>query len=132
MWPTNDSCSNLNNISDSLDDSIDSQKVISAEFRDAIPKVAKALSDAVLEISLSSEAAAGSLNTIREELENTKTSLGETVKAISTGVDDYTTKVTNLHLILDDKIGDAVSKIGSAVIDMTDAIEELADALPKK
>ena len=86
----------------------------------------------MLEISLSSEAAAGSLNTIREELENTKTSLGETVKTISTGVDDYTTKVTNLHLILDDKIGDAVSKIGSAVIDMTDAIEELADALPKK
>jgi ABC-type transporter Mla subunit MlaD len=122
----------LNNISDSLDDSIDSQKVISAEFRDAIPKVTKALSDAVLEISLSSEAAAGSLTTIREELDNTKTSLGETVKTISTGVDDYTNKVTNLHLILDDKIGDAVSKIGSAVIDMTDAIEELADALPKK
>ena len=122
----------LNNISDSLDDSIASQKLISTEFRDAIPKVTKALSDAVLEISLSSEAAAGSLNTIREELENTKTSLGETVKTISTGVDDYTTKVTNLHLILDDKIGDAVSKIGSAVIDMTDAIEELADALPKK
>jgi uncharacterized protein YukE len=122
----------LNNISDSLDDSIASQKVISAEFRDAIPKVTKALSDAVLEISLSSEAAAGSLNTIREELENTKTSLGETVKTISTGVDDYTDKVTKLHLILDEKIGDAVSKIGSAVIDMTDAIEELADALPKK
>jgi len=122
----------LNSISDSLDDSIGSQKVISAEFRDAIPKVTKALSDAVLEISLSSEAAAGSLTTIREELDNTKTSLGETVKTISTGVDDYTNKVTNLHLILDDKIGDAVSKIGSAVIDMTDAIEELADALPKK
>jgi len=122
----------LNNISDSLDDSIDSQKVISAEFRDAIPKVTKALSNAVLEISLSSEAAAGSLTMIREELDNTKTSLGETVKTISTGVDDYTNKVTNLHLILDDKIGDAVSKIGSAVIDMTDAIEELADALPKK
>lgn len=122
----------LNSISDSLDDSIDSQKVISAEFRDAIPKVTKALSDAVLEISLSSEAAAGSLNTIREELDNTKTSLGETVKSINTGVDDYTDKVTKLHLILDEKIGDAVSKIGSAVIDMTDAIEELADALPKK
>jgi ABC-type transporter Mla subunit MlaD len=122
----------LNSISDSLDDSIGSQKVISAEFRDAIPKVTKALSDAVLEISLSSEAAAGSLNTIREELDNTKTSLGETVKSINTGVDDYTDKVTKLHLILDEKIGDAVSKIGSAVIDMTDAIEELADALPKK
>jgi uncharacterized protein Yka (UPF0111/DUF47 family) len=122
----------LNNIADSLDDSIESQKVISTEFRDAIPKVTKALSDAVHEIGLSSEAAASSLNTIRQELENTKTSLGETVISISTGVDDYTNKVTNLHLILDEKIGDAVSKIGSAVIDMTDAIEELADALPKK
>jgi SMC interacting uncharacterized protein involved in chromosome segregation len=122
----------LNNISDSLDDTVESQKSITIEFRDAIPKMSKALSDAVLEISQSSNAAAGALTAIRTELEKTTGSLDQTVVSLSTGVDQYTEKVKALHLILDEKIGDAISKIGSAVMDLTDTMDDFVEALPKK
>jgi SMC interacting uncharacterized protein involved in chromosome segregation len=122
----------LNNISDSLDDTIESQKAITIEFRDAIPKMSKALSDAVLEISQSSNSAAQALTAVRTELEKTTSSIGQTVVSLSTGVNQYTDKVTALHLILDEKIGEAISKIGSAVMNLTDTIDDLVDALPKK
>jgi SMC interacting uncharacterized protein involved in chromosome segregation len=122
----------LNNISDSLDDTVESQKVITIEFRDAIPKMSKALSDAVLEISLSSNAAAEALTSIRTELEKTTGSIDQTVVSLSTGVDQYTEKVKALHLILDEKIGEAISKIGSAVMDLTDTMDDFVEALPKK
>lgn len=122
----------LNNISDSLDDTVESQKVITIEFRDAIPKMSKALSDAVLEISQSSNAAAEALTSIRTELEKTTGSINQTVVSLSTGVDQYTEKVKALHLILDEKIGEAISKIGSAVMDLTDTMDDFVEALPKK
>jgi hypothetical protein len=122
----------LNNISDTLDDTIDAQKLITIEFRDAVPKMSKALADAVAEISQSSQVAADSLSSIRLELENTKESLDGTVVSISTGVDQYTDKVKDLHIILDEKIGEAISKIGSAVMDLTDTLDELVESLPKK
>ena len=122
----------LNDISDSLDDTVEAQKVISIEFRDAIPKMSKALSDAVLEISQSSQTAAESLASIRTELENTKGSIDQTVVSLSTGVDQYTEKVKELHLVLDEKIGEAISKIGTAVMDLTETIDDLVEALPKK
>jgi ABC-type transporter Mla subunit MlaD len=122
----------LNDISDSLDDTVEAQKSVSIEFRDAIPKLSKALSDAVLEISQSSQTAADSLTSIRTELENTKGSIDQTVVSLSTGVDQYTEKVKALHLVLDEKIGEAISKIGTAVMDLTDTIDDLVEALPKK
>lgn len=122
----------LNNISDSLDDTVESQKAITIEFRDAIPKMSKALSDAVLEISQSSNAAAEALTAIRTELEKTTGSIDKTVVSLSTGVDQYTEKVKALHLILDEKIGEAISKIGSAVMDLTDTMDDFVEALPKK
>jgi SMC interacting uncharacterized protein involved in chromosome segregation len=122
----------INNIADSLDDTVESQKAITLEFRDAIPKMSKALSDAVLEISQSSRAAAEALTAIRTELENTKGSIDKTVVSLSTGVDQYTEKVKTLHLILDEKIGEAISKIGSAVMDLTDTMDDFVEALPKK
>ena len=122
----------LNDISDSLDDTVEAQKSISIEFRDAIPKMSKALADAVLEISQSSQSAAESLTSIRTELENTKGSIDQTVVSLSTGVDQYTEKVKELHLVLDEKIGEAISKIGTAVMDLTDTIDDLVEALPKK
>lgn len=122
----------LNNISDSLDDTVESQKAIAVEFRDAIPKMSKALSDAVLEISTSTNTAATALTAIRTELEKTTGSIGQTVVSLSTGVDQYTEKVKALHLILDEKIGEAISKIGSAVMDLTDTMDDLVEALPKK
>ena len=122
----------LNDISDSLDDTVEAQKLISIEFRDAIPKLSKALSDAVIEISQSSQSAADSLTSIRTELESTKGSIDQTVVSLSTGVDQYTEKVKSLHLILDEKIGEAISKIGTAVMDLTDTIDDLVEALPKK
>ena len=122
----------LNNISDSLDDTVESQKAITIEFRDAIPKMSKALSDAVLEISQSSNSAAQALTSIRTELEKTTDSIDETVVSLTSGVDQYTEKVKALHLILDEKIGEAISKIGSAVMDLTDTMDDLVEALPKK
>jgi len=122
----------LNNISDSLDDTVESQKAITIEFRDAVPKMSKALSDAVLEISQSSHAAAEALTAIRTELENTKNSIDQTVVSLSTGVDQYTDKVKTLHLILDEKIGEAISKIGSAVMDLTETMDDFVEALPEK
>lgn len=122
----------LNNISDSLDDTVESQKAITIEFRDAIPKMSKALSDAVLEISQSSNAAAEALTAIRTELEKTTGSIDQTVVSLRTGVDQYTEKVKALHLILDEKIGEAISKIGSAVMDLTDTMDDFVEALPKK
>ena len=122
----------LNNISDSLDDTVESQKAITIEFRDAVPKMSKALSDAVLEISQSSRAAAEALTAIRTELENTKNSIDQTVVSLSTGVDQYTDKVKTLHLILDEKIGEAISKIGSAVMDLTETMDDFVEALPEK
>jgi ABC-type transporter Mla subunit MlaD len=122
----------LNNISDSLDDTVEAQKSISIEFREAIPKMSKALADAVLEIGQSSQIAADSLSSIRNELESTKGSIDETVVSLSSGVDQYTDKVRNLHLILDEKIGEAISKIGSAVMNLSETIEDLVEALPKK
>jgi SMC interacting uncharacterized protein involved in chromosome segregation len=122
----------LNNISDSLDDTVESQKAITIEFREAIPKMSKALSDAVLEISQSSNAAAEALTSIRTELEKTTGSIDQTVVSLSTGVDQYTEKVKALHLILDEKIGEAISKIGSAVMDLTDTMDDFVEALPKK
>lgn len=122
----------LNNISDSLDDTVESQKAIAAEFRDAIPKMSKALSDAVLEISTSSNTAANALTAIRTELEKTTGSIDQTVVSLSSGVDQYTEKVKALHLILDEKIGEAISKIGSAVMDLTDTMDDLVEALPNK
>jgi SMC interacting uncharacterized protein involved in chromosome segregation len=122
----------LNNISDSLDDTVESQRAITIEFRDAIPKMSKALSDAVLEISQSSNAAAEALTAVRTELEKTTGSIDQTVVSLSTGVDQYTEKVKALHLVLDEKIGDAISKIGSAVMGLSDAIDDLVEALPNK
>lgn len=121
----------LSNISDSLDDTVESQKAITIQFRDAIPKMSKALSDAVLEISQSSNAAAAALTVIRTELEKTTGSIDKTVVSLSTGVDQYTEKVKALHLILDEKIGEAISKIGSAVMDLTDTMDDFVEALPK-
>ena len=122
----------LNNITDSLDDSVESQKSISVEFRDGIPKMSKALSDAVTAISESSSSAAQTLTGIRTELDNTKNSIDQTVNSLSSGVDQYTDKVRALHLILDEKIGEAISKIGSSVMELTDTIEDLVEALPKR
>jgi uncharacterized phage infection (PIP) family protein YhgE len=122
----------LNDISDTLDDTVEAQKTISIEFRDAIPKMSKALADAVIGISQSSQTASDSLSSIRKELENTKGSIDQTVVSLSSGVDQYTDKVKDLHLILDEKIGEAISKIGSAVMDLTDTIDDLVEALPKK
>jgi ABC-type transporter Mla subunit MlaD len=122
----------LNDISDTLDDTVEAQKTISIEFRDAIPKMSKALADAVIGISQSSQTASDSLSSIRKELENTKGSIDQTVVSLSSGVDQYTDKVKDLHLILDVKIGEAISKIGSAVMDLTDTIDDLVEALPKK
>jgi SMC interacting uncharacterized protein involved in chromosome segregation len=122
----------LNNISDSLDDTVESQKAITIEFRNAIPQMSKALSDAVLEISQSSRVAAEALTSIRTELEKTTGSIDQTVVSLSTGVDQYTEKVKELHLILDEKIGEAISKIGSAVMDLTDTMDDFVEALPKK
>jgi hypothetical protein len=94
--------------------------------------MSKALSDAVLEISQSSNAAAEALTAIRTELEKTTGSIDQTVVSLSTGVDQYTEKVKALHLILDEKIGEAISKIGSAVMDLTDTMDDFVEALPKK
>ena len=52
--------------------------------------------------------------------------------SLSTGVDQYTEKVKELHLVLDEKIGEAISKIGTAVMDLTETIDDLVEALPKK
>lgn len=86
----------------------------------------------MLEISQSSNAAAEALTAIRTELEKTTGSIDQTVVSLSTGVDQYTEKVKALHLILDEKIGEAISKIGSAVMDLTDTMDDFVEALPKK
>jgi methyl-accepting chemotaxis protein len=122
----------LNNISDSLDDTVESQKAVVIEFRDAIPNITKALSDAVFTISQSSNAAAESLSGIRAELENTKGSLDSTVNTLSTGVSQYTEKVKDLHLILDTNIGQAISKIGSSMQELTEMFEDMVESLPNK
>jgi methyl-accepting chemotaxis protein len=122
----------LNNISDSLDDTVESQKAVVIEFRDAIPNITKALSDAVFTISQSSNAAAESLSGIRVELENTKGSLDSTVNTLSTGVSQYTEKVKDLHLILDTNIGQAISKIGSSMQELTEMFEDMVESLPNK
>jgi predicted HAD superfamily Cof-like phosphohydrolase len=53
-----------------------------------------------------------------------------TVESLTSGVDQYTEKVKDLHLMIDDKIGEAISKIGLAVTTLTKTIDELIDALP--
>ncbi len=122
----------LNSISDSLDDTVESQKSVTLEFRDAIPKMAKGLSDAVLTINQSAHAAAESLSSIRNELNNTKGSIDQTVVSLTSGVDQYTEKVAVLHQQLDKNIGEAISKIGSAIMSLNDSVEDLIEALPKK
>ena len=72
------------------------------------------------------------LTAIRTELEKTTGSIDQTVVSLSTGVDQYTEKVKALHLILDEKIGEAISKIGSAVMDLTETMDDFVEALPKK
>ena len=122
----------LNNIAASLDDTVESQKAVTLEFRDAIPKMSKALSDAVLEISQSSGAASEALTAIRIELEKTTGSIDQTVVSLNTGIDQYTEKVKALHLLLDEKVGDAISKIGSAVNNLEETMDDFIEALPKK
>ncbi len=122
----------LNNISDSLDDTVESQKSVTLEFRDAIPKMAKGLSDAVLTINQSAHAAADSLLSIRNELNNTKGSIDQTVVSLTSGVDQYTEKVAALHKELDKNISVAISKIGSAIMGLNDSVDDLIEALPKK
>jgi uncharacterized protein YukE len=122
----------LNNISDSLDDTVESQKSVTLEFRDAIPKLAKGLSDAVLTINQSAHAAAESLSSIRNELNNTKGSIDQTVVSLTSGVDQYTEKVAALHKELDKNISVAISKIGSAIMGLNDSVDDLVEALPKK
>ncbi len=121
----------LNNIADTLDDTVSAQKEISTQFKDAVPKMANALETAVQEITLSSQAAAKSLEMVREALDNTKESLKETVTSISTGVDQYTEKVRVLHVTLDTQIGQAISKIGGAMQDIGETFDELVESLPK-
>ena len=122
----------LNNISDSLDDTVESQKSVALEFRDAIPKMTKGLADAVLTINQSAHAAAESLSSIRNELDNTKGSMEQTVVSLTSGVDQYTDKVADLHQKLDKNIGEAISKIGAAIMGLNESVEELIEALPKK
>lgn len=121
----------LNNIADSLDDTVQSQRTITIEFKDAIPKMSKALSDAVLEISTGAKVASEGLAAIREELENTDIAVKNTVTSLTTGVDQYTDKVKTLHLVLDQKIGEAINGIGAAVNNLSEALDEIGDALPK-
>jgi ABC-type transporter Mla subunit MlaD len=121
----------LNNIADTLDDTVSAQKEVSTQFKDAVPKMANALETAVQEITLSSQAAAKSLEMVREALDNTKESLKETVTSISTGVDQYTEKVRVLHMTLDTQIGQAISKIGGAMQDIGETFDELVESLPK-
>jgi uncharacterized protein YoxC len=122
----------LEGVAESLDDTVASQSAISQEFKEAIPKMSKALADSVLEISSSSKVASEALSSIRLELENTKNSVDETVVSLTTGVDQYTDKVRDLHVTLDGNIGNAISKIGTAVQDLNDTMDEFLEAFTKK
>ena len=121
----------INSISDSLEDAVNSQKEVSTQFKEGIPLLAKGLASAVEEINSSANAASNALSTIRVELEKTKDSLDQTVTSLSTGVDQYTDKVKSLHLILDEKIGQAIASIGASVNGLTEAFEDIADAMQK-
>jgi methyl-accepting chemotaxis protein len=120
----------LNKISDSLDHTIESQRHVASDFRDAVPKMVKALSDAVLSIKESTQLTLTSVSALNTEFKNTNKSVDMTVESLTSGVDQYTEKVKDLHLMIDDKIGEAISKIGLAVTTLTKTIDELIDALP--
>jgi predicted HAD superfamily Cof-like phosphohydrolase len=113
-----------------LDNTVESQKLVTNDFKDAIPKMVKALSDAVALIRESSQVTVTSISAIHKEFINTKESVDMTIGSLTSGVDQYTDKVKDLHLILDVKIGEAISKIGSAVMTLTDTIDELVESLP--
>jgi hypothetical protein len=120
----------LNKISDSLDHTVESQRHVASDFRDAVPKMVKALSDAVLSIKESTQLTLTSVSALNTEFKNTNKSVDMTVESLTSGVDQYTEKVKDLHLMIDDKIGEAISKIGLAVTTLTKTIDELIDALP--
>jgi len=122
----------LDEVGQSLEKTAESQASIATQFSDAVPIMAEALSDAVTSISDGASQAAEALSTIEAELTKTKNSLGETVTALSTGVDQYTEKVKTLHVVLDVKVGEAISKIGSAVMDLNETMDDFLEALPKK
>lgn len=120
----------LNRISESLDHTVESQKDVVTDFREAIPKMANALSNAVTLIKESSQLTVTSIGAINAEFKNTKESVDMTVESLTSGVDQYTEKVKILHVMLDVNIGEAISKIGSAVVTLTDTFDELIESLP--
>jgi methyl-accepting chemotaxis protein len=122
----------LNNIADTLDDAVQAQKTVSNEFKTGIPQMSSALKDAVTGITESTQASALAITSIREELDRTKLAVDQTVNSLTTGVDQYTDKVKDLHLLLDEKIGDAISKIGGTISTLEDTMDEFVEALPRK
>ncbi len=122
----------LNNIADTLDDAVQAQKNVSNEFKTGIPQMSSALKDAVTGITESTQASALAITGIREELDRTKIAVDQTVNSLTTGVDQYTEKVKDLHLLLDEKIGDAISKIGGTISTLEDTMDEFVEALPRK
>jgi uncharacterized phage infection (PIP) family protein YhgE len=125
------STESLNLVADSLDNTVASQKVISEEFRLGIPSMSNALKDAINEINLGTIASREALSSLRSDFEATRVSVDETVNSLTNGLTDYSEKVAQLHLVLDEKLTQAVSSINSTIVTLEETMDDFVESLPK-
>jgi hypothetical protein len=125
------STKSLNLVADSLDNSVASQKVISEEFKLSIPMMSNALKDAINEINLGTATSREALSSLRSDFEATRESVDETVNSLKNGLTDYSEKVVQLHLILDEKLTQAISSINSTIVTLEETMDDFVESLPK-
>jgi predicted nucleic acid-binding Zn-ribbon protein len=125
------STESLNLVTDSLDDTVASQKSISDEFRVGIPTMSNALKDAINEITIGTSASREALAALRSDFEDTRTAVEETVSRLTSGVSDYSDKVAHLHSTLDQKLAQAVSSINSTIVTLEETMDDFVESLPK-
>uniref|UniRef100_UPI004047E998 hypothetical protein n=1 Tax=Polynucleobacter sp. TaxID=2029855 RepID=UPI004047E998 len=125
------STESLGLIAQSLDGAVSAQKMISSEFSLGIPAMSSALKDAVNEIKLGTDMSREALNSLRVDFENTKNAIDQTVNGLTSGVSDYSNKVAQLHLKLDEKLAQAISSINSSIVTLEQTLDDFAESLPK-
>lgn len=125
------STDSLNLVSESLDDTVASQKVISDEFRVGIPAMSNALKDAINEINLGTGASREALASLKIDFEGTRTSVNETINLLTNGVSDYSNKIAGLHATLDEKLAQAISSINSTIVTLEETMDDFIESLPK-
>lgn len=122
----------LANLGDNLSESVESQRAVVRIVQDVVPRLHQDIQKAFMEINNASKQAEKAMAEAQRHLGGTTDRLDKTLSGLNEGIDNYSTRLRDLHTQLDNHLGQAVTKLDGTMNNLSETLDEFIENLPSK